>query len=132
MRTWLTDCLTFDSSGTSVRVQRDDAAGKIQPKQSLERFAIARQRGANAFDERQHLRVGVQIHHAPAVRAFDGQYSAAEHQRLGVRLERALFEPIRRVVAQFTGGFDRTAQDGKKVLFDELDSAMLAHRQHVP
>ena len=61
--------------------------------------------------------------------AHDGEQVAGEGQRLGLGLDRALLEPVGRVVGQLTVRFGRTLQQLQKMLLDEAHPAVAAPGQ---
>ena len=68
----------------------------------LERGPVACQRRAYAVDERHDLRVVAQIEDIRVVAAMCGDHPVLENDRLGLGFERALLEPIRRVISAGT------------------------------
>ena len=63
--------------------------------------------------------------------ALHAHRAAVEHQVFRARQDGALLQMIRGLVAQFAGGFDRAFENGQKMLLDELDPAVPAHREQV-
>ena len=131
MRTWDTLAATWLSRGTSSSVQRSRSPAYSTRNVALERLAVARQGGADAFDERQNLRMRLEIEHMAVTAAANAQHVAREQQAFRPRLQRALLEPIRRLIEQFAGGLDRARQQRQKVLFDEVRVSVLPRRQQV-
>jgi hypothetical protein len=107
------------------------AARELQAEEPLERRSITRQRRANAFDERQELRVRLQVQRTAAAAALHRHRLSVHHQGFHTRFDRALFQPVGSVVDQFTGGLHRPLQQRQELLLDETDFAMAPLRQGV-
>src|SRR6202789_1742406 len=113
--------------GNQSEAPAPHVACEVHVENLLESAPIARQRGADALDEWLNLRVAVQIQHTAAAAALHGQYAAGEHQIFWAGQQSTLLQPVRSVVAQLAGGFDRVIENGQKLLLDELDAPVPAH-----
>src|SRR6185437_13469124 len=96
---------------------------------SLQPFLIPRQRIAHGIHQRRNLRISAQLHVICPPPPLHRQLIPLQDERLPLRLQRPLLQPIRRGISQHSRRLHRSIQNREIILLHIADLPMLAPRE---